>query len=269
MKSKACVTVIIPCYKCSETIERAITSILKQTLQPKEVILVNDASPDNTLEKLKEIQLNHPKGWIKIVSLPKNSGPGSARNLGWEISSQPYIAFLDSDDSWHPQKIEIQYNTMLQNKEIAMTADAYKIISSKDHLECEIKKEGEPSTSQIKKNNILFSNKISTPCVMLKKDIPFRFRANKKYSEDYLLWCEIILSGYTCLKIDSQLTYLYKAAYGESGLSSNLLLMGTGELDSIRKLYQSSKIGLATYIISSAWSAIKLTRRMARSLITK
>ena len=78
---KAPVSVIIPCFKCAETIERAIDSIAKQTLIPHEVILVNDASPDNTIDILKKLQNIYGKEWIKIIDLKKMLGQGRRGTL--------------------------------------------------------------------------------------------------------------------------------------------------------------------------------------------
>ncbi len=115
MKSKAPVSVIIPCFCCTSTIGRAVESILSQTLLPAELILVDDCSNDGglTIAKLKQIQDQYQSEIkIMVLEMKRNDGPGSSRNLGWSIATQPYIAFLDADDSWHSKKIEIQYGWM-------------------------------------------------------------------------------------------------------------------------------------------------------------
>ena len=104
------VSVIVPFYNNINTLYRAITSIYNQTLLPKEIIIVNDGSTKKESEKLIKLIKKFDKKKIKIILLflKKNSGPGSARNFGWNKSSCKYIAFLDADDSWHIKKIEIQ-----------------------------------------------------------------------------------------------------------------------------------------------------------------
>jgi len=114
------VSVVIPCYRCGATIKRAVDSVAAQTLRPAEVILIEDGSGDNTLEQLYRVQGEHPKDWIKIIALEKNSGPSFARNTGWDAATQPYIAFLDADDSWHPQKTEIQYQWMAAHPKVCV-----------------------------------------------------------------------------------------------------------------------------------------------------
>src|SRR5699024_8519197 len=98
------VSVIIPCYRCADVISRAIESLSGQSWLPKEVILIDDASDDNTLEALHKLQTEHKAGWIRVHSMSKNGGPGVARNMGWDLAAENYIAFLDSDDIWHPRK---------------------------------------------------------------------------------------------------------------------------------------------------------------------
>ena len=107
---KVSVSVIIPCYQCTSTIQRAVDSVAQQSLLPREVILVDDASDDETLEMLYSIQKSYGSNWVKVLSLKTNGGPSLARNAAWELVDSSYVAFLDADDSWHPQKIEIQFS---------------------------------------------------------------------------------------------------------------------------------------------------------------
>jgi glycosyltransferase involved in cell wall biosynthesis len=102
----ASVSVIIPCYNCAGTIHRALASVASQSLRPAEVILVDDHSTDDTLQSLYRLQDRYGREWIRIIEQPVNGGPGTARNMGWNAATQTYIAFLDSDDTWHPKKIE-------------------------------------------------------------------------------------------------------------------------------------------------------------------
>jgi glycosyltransferase involved in cell wall biosynthesis len=98
------VSVIIPTYNRANTIARAIESALKQTYTNIEVIIVDDASGDNTEEKVKAIDDSR----IKYMRHETNKGGGAARNTGISDAKGEYIAFLDSDDVWLPEKIEKQ-----------------------------------------------------------------------------------------------------------------------------------------------------------------
>jgi len=116
--STAPVSVVVPCYRCVATIERAIASVAAQTLRPVEVVLVEDASGDDTLAVLHSIQARYGD-WVKVVACATNRGAATARNIGWNLATQAYIAFLDADDTWHPQKIAIQDAYMLDMPGVA------------------------------------------------------------------------------------------------------------------------------------------------------
>ena len=97
------VSVIIPTYNRAQIIGATLENVFKQTYKNVEVIVVDDASEDNTEEQLKPYC-----GRIRFVKLSRNSGPAAARNKGLEYASGEIIAFQDSDDSWAPTKLEHQ-----------------------------------------------------------------------------------------------------------------------------------------------------------------
>lgn len=256
------VSVIIPCYKSKDSIWRAIESVYNQTLRPHEVILVDDSSPDDTLSTLYEIRDFYPIGWVKIIALDKNSGPGSARNKGWSMAKGKYIAFLDSDDSWHPQKIEIQYGWMIQNPKATLTGHGCMQIKE-EQIDSDFHEylSSDVNFYPVSKIKLLLSNCFPTPSVMLKRNISQRFPMGKRYSEDYHLWLDIACAGLDCYRVDLPLAYLYKAAYGESGLSAKLWEMEKGELDSIWNLKNKGYIGYTTLFLFSSFSMAKYIKR--------
>jgi glycosyltransferase involved in cell wall biosynthesis len=105
------VSVIVPTYNREKTILRAINSILKQTYKDIEIIIIDDYSNDNTQEVVKS--LNNDK--IKYIKQDKNRGACAARNIGIKLAKGEYIAFLDSDDEWLPEKIEKQIKFLKTN----------------------------------------------------------------------------------------------------------------------------------------------------------
>jgi len=256
---KAPVSVVIPCYHCKDTIHCAVQSVAAQSWRPAEVILVDDASDDDTPRVLRALQDRYGNNWVRVIPRQVNGGPGAARNTGWEIATQPYIAFLDADDFWHPRKIEIQLKYMLEHPEIAISGHRYRWL-----------KEGEaipplPESYTIKpitRWQMLLSNRLSTITVMLKRSLNFRFEPSKRYSEDYLLWLQIISSGYKATLIDLALAYLYKAPYGAGGLSGQLWKMEKGQLDTYRRLRSEGLISWPVFVGLSALSMAKYLRRV-------
>lgn len=263
------VSTVIPCYRCSQTIGRALASIANQTVLPREVVLVEDASPDDgkTLDALRQLTDEYGDVFeIKIIALKENAGAGSARNRGWEAATQPYIAFLDADDTWHPRKLEIQYGWMDAHPAFGLVGHALaqaQVGHKWRHLMSETR------IRSVTKASALFFNPFSTPTVMLKRDLPYRFEERKRYAEDYLLWLEIILSGTRVAVLEHPLAAIYKENYGEAGLSSHLWSMEKGELELYRALYRGGKIGLAAAAFFSVYSFTKYLRRVLRVLTRK
>lgn len=260
------VSVVIPCYHCGQTIERAVYSLAIQTWRPAEVIIVDDGSDCRTRGILEKLQHQYGKDWIKLIYLPFNMGPGAARNAGWDISTQPLIAFLDADDSWHPQKLEIQCTVMLKNPDLALTGHRWQLIrgASPPSFPAFLLSTAEKRVRILSAKRLLLTNMLSTSTVMIRRDLPFRFCPNKRYAEDYLLWLEIILSGFKIGFIDTGLAYLYKAPYGEEGLSGKLWKMELGELETYYRLWQSSKITMPLFSALVIWSIAKFSRRVLK-----
>ena len=106
------ISVVIPTYNRRETIGRSIDSVLNQTLFPSEIIVVYDGSTDGTSDY---IQSNFPS--IRLLS-QLNKGVSAARNKGIRYADTNWIALLDSDDEWFPQKLEKQVMTLSQSPDI-------------------------------------------------------------------------------------------------------------------------------------------------------
>lgn len=262
MKDFLPISVVIPCYNCKETIERAVNSIWKQTQKPIEVILVEDCTPDNgeTLNSMRMLKDKYQPNWIQIIDLKKNAGPGNARNIGWNHATQPYIAFLDADDSWHPQKLATQYKLMKKKPELVLTGHLTELYV--EGKEKETFEEHNVDYTEPKRLNFLLFNRYATRSIILKRDLPFRFDPNKSFSEDYLLWAQIYLTGNKICLIEQPLAYAYKGAFGEGGLTGQLRKMQQGNLDTYKRLKEQNLIRSYEYYPLRVWSNIKYLRRV-------
>ena len=108
------ISVVIPCYNASRYIKETINSVLNQTYKNIEIIVVDDCSLDDSYNIVKECFLTRSN--IKLYKTPVNSGtPAVPRNFGVQLSCGEFVAFLDADDIWHPQKLEIQHNILTNN----------------------------------------------------------------------------------------------------------------------------------------------------------
>ena len=258
----AAVSVVIPCYRCVKTVERACESVVRQTLKPRELILVEDCSNDAglTIDKLRELKEKYKEDMESIIIIQNkgNRGPAVSRNIGWDSAGQPYIAFLDADDSWHPRKLEIQYTWMKAHPHVAITGHSTLSIQPDAPM---LGLSDKWMVQPIQKHRLLFSNRFPTRSVMLRRDMRFRFDARKRFCEDYLLWLQIVLGKNEAYRFDMTLAYSYKADYGSGGLSKNLWAMEKGELDAYLQVYRSRMISLAELICYTSISLIKFVRR--------
>jgi len=120
------ITVIIPAYNGARFVEDALKSVFAQSIPPDEVIVIDDCSTDNTLQVLELY-----KDKINIVKNKVNSGASFSRNQGILRAKSEFIAFLDADDIWHPQKIEQQLQILSANKSCLFTYGNAKLVDIK------------------------------------------------------------------------------------------------------------------------------------------
>ena len=115
------VSVIIPTYNHAMYIERTLESVFQQTYKNYEIIVIDDGSTDNTQEVIKSYE-------NKITYICKeNEGTAKSRNLGLKIAKGKYVAFLDSDDLWMPQKLELQVTLLDKNIDIGLVCTDFEI----------------------------------------------------------------------------------------------------------------------------------------------
>lgn len=174
------VSVIIPTYNRSRTIIRSVTSVLNQTEQDLELIVVDDCSKDNTIEVLQSISDKR----LEVIKLEKNSGACYARNVGIAKAKGDFIAFQDSDDEWKKTKLEKQLAVCLKEKA--------------DVVFCGLERFDDPQGKNIpfpdlKKSGFYSSNiltersRVSTQTIFARREVfdDFLFDVNVKRGQDY------------------------------------------------------------------------------------
>jgi glycosyltransferase involved in cell wall biosynthesis len=261
MSEFAPITVVIPCYRSDQTIARAISSVVNQSMPPSEILLIEDCSDDEgkTRHALLEIQNLYPQCNIRITFLPQNGGPSEARNVGWQNASQPYIAFLDADDSWHPEKLKIQYSWMKAHPEVLITAH-----ESSQFCEKKLWPINEnPQIIKLKRKRFYIHNPVSLRSIMLRRSMPYRFNPSfRAGAEDYLLWFEMILDGVEIFYIKLILSFSYKNDYGEAGLNGNLWASYCDVLNVYRNLCEKRSINFIAYLCSSFFATLLFAKRI-------
>jgi teichuronic acid biosynthesis glycosyltransferase TuaG len=220
-------SVVIAAYNASRTISAALQSCMSQTYAAFEIIVVDDASTDDTLQL---VQSFSPE--IKIISLKENKGVSATRNAGWAMASGDYVAFLDSDDVWHPEKL-------LRVNEALKDLPAIKFLAhqfSNDNNASE-RKLSPTIIKEIRFPELLIRNQIQGSCIVVKKDLPQRFDEQMRYTEDYdfALRCAYLQS---IIFLEIPLSILSRPQQSAGGLSANRWAMRKGELYLYGKLWK-------------------------------
>jgi len=259
------ISVVIPMYNSEETIISTLDSIKNQTAfeQILEVIVVNDGSTDNCLGLVKEyIQANKK---IPIIIIDKsNCGVSSARNTGMKAARGEWIALLDSDDDWLPEKIKIQMKTIQEHPSI-------------DFLGGDI--DGKGLKILWKRIEVLYKANVKdislkmfpqTSAAIFKRIIFEKiggYDENQSYAEDGNYFLKIC-AHYNYYHLPVQMVYYGggKLGFGFSGLSANLKKMYEGNIKNIKELKRDSIIRIEFYIFLRLFYWAKYIRRI---LITR
>lgn len=183
------VSVIIPVYNRSVFVVEAINSVLQQTYRDFEIIVVDDGSTDDTCDVL---QPYVSKGIISLIS-QKNKGAGAARNAGIRAARGEYIAFLDSDDLWLPNKLEKSL-LPLENGICDFVFSNSDVVDGEGEFLFSVQERFRDYLHGDLFENLLDACFISTPGVVLRRDCFDRvglFREDLKYRQDYDMWLRL------------------------------------------------------------------------------
>jgi glycosyltransferase involved in cell wall biosynthesis len=254
------VSVVMPCYRSAETVAHAIDSVLAQSARPRELIAVDDASEDGTAQVLAARQQICGAEWLRVIRLAPNRGAASARNTGWAAARGEFVAFLDSDDTWHWRKIEIQLAFMRMNPGVSLSA--HRCIQVRRAAE-PVRIADEPPVRYPQAWSVLLKNPFVTPSVMLRRALPYRFLEGRRHMEDHLLWVTMALRGERIAILEAPLANLHKSAYGEAGLSAEMWPMERSELENYRLLQRDGLISLPAMAGFWVWSLAKFAKRLA------
>lgn len=178
------ISIITPTYNCAQFIGETIKSVINQTYTNWEMIIVDDASNDNTEEVVKSIKDER----IKYIRLKENSGAATARNIAMENASGKFMAFLDSDDIWKKDKLEKQVKFMIDNN-YNFTCTAYEKMNEKgDSLNKVFKPKKKADY-----NRILLDCPVGNSTVMYNVSNLGKFQVpNIRKRNDDALWLQIL-----------------------------------------------------------------------------
>ncbi|EHH2567859.1 glycosyltransferase family A protein [Vibrio parahaemolyticus] len=256
------VSVVIPMYNASATICRALVSIENQTAQVDEVIIIDDGSTDDSLSLVRSFA---KKSLLNIIikSQP-NGGVSKARNSGIAVAKFKYIAFLDSDDEWIAEKIELQLPYFNDHKVVLVGGNYLPVVNN-----------SKPKERVISVRQQLIRNHFQTSTVIVRREIINRFGGfdeTQKYAEEGRFYFDLLKFGQLVL-LERQLV-IYdggnKRGFGHSGLSANIKAMHKGELRNFEYAKKLHRIPLISYYFYYSFSYLKYIKRYIQvSLIDK
>lgn len=265
MKCQPLVSVIIPTYNCGALITDTIASVQGQSVSDWELILVDDCSSDSTREILYPYIKSDPR--INLLQMPKNSGrPAVPRNMGLQRARGEFIAFLDADDIWHRQKLELQIDFMDRYRcqfcsSFLIDFNTISDISSLARRNIEASR---VSVEKIIHSRLLLKNRIPNSSVCLNRSLigEFRFEENIKYKaiEDYNLWLRLHQRIPYSIKLKAPLLFYRKTSSGIS--KSKLAMLKKNYMMYSEYRVNGNSLGLKKYLYLTSYMLFSIFRQL-------
>ena len=245
--NKPKVSVITPVYNAEKYLSETIESVLKQTYKSFEYLLIDDCSTDNSASIIKEFEEKDSR--VRYIKLTENSGAAVARNRGLEEAKGRYIAFVDSDDKWYPEKLERQLDFM-ENYHKAFTYTNYEHITEEGEVLSSPKLPEKLNYSDLLKNTA-----IACSTVVIDRQIigDFRMPLVRK-GQDTATWLQILRNHDYAYLVDEILNQ-YRGR--EGSLSSNKIGALKRTWNTYRNLEKLPLHKAIYYFSFYVWNAIK------------
>ena len=194
------VSVIMPVHNSEDYLEEAAGSVLSQQHQNFELILIDDCSTDGSEKIIRKLAVSDKR--VQSIFLEKNMGPAASRNAGIEKASGQFIAFLDSDDIWLPEKLDRQLSFMKETM-ASLTFTAYRKITDTG-----IPGRIIPVPEQVTYHSLLKTNVIGMLTAMYdRKQLGKRLLPSIRKRQDYALWLQILKEGNVAKGLNEPLAF--------------------------------------------------------------
>ncbi|OFT44129.1 hypothetical protein HMPREF3159_15940 [Brachybacterium sp. HMSC06H03] len=252
------VSVVIPHFNSTDTIGRALGSIAAQTLLPLEVVVVDDCSAPEERETLRALETESLPFPVRVLEQERNQGPAAARNRGWEAARGEWIAFLDSDDSWQPRRLELQARALAP---ATLMISTHSLVLPEDDPSPVPLPSPVPAPVRLGMGHHIVRNPHTTSSVLLRRDLPVRFTPGRFYAEDYEVWIRVAALG-DVLSVPAPLAYFHKDPFGTSGLSSRIWKMIAGEQRTFLLLRRDGVLSLSQFLAAEAVMVARVARRL-------
>lgn len=248
------VSIITPVYNLENVIEETVKSVLAQSFEDWELLLVEDCSQDGSVRKIQDFLEKSKDGRIRLLRQEKNSGAAKARNRGISEARGRYIAFLDGDDLWEPEKLEHQLRYM-EEKDAAFCFTGYEFADETGKgLGKIVRVPGCIDYKEALKNTTIFTSTVMFDTDKLSKE---ELEMPQIKSEDTALWWRILRGGHMAYGLDENLVKYRRAG---KTLSSN-------KIEAVRRIWNLYRKAEGMSIPSSAyhfcfWAVRAVKRRI-------
>ena len=179
------VGVVVPTFERPEETLRAVESVLAQTMPVAQIIVVDDGSNEKSLTRLKSKLEGLP---IELIELSHSGHPGIVRNAGLQKIRTEWVAFLDSDDSWKPEKIQVQFDQISKLNAVAVCSNAT-LISNHENFFPKFPKR--ISIRKLLRRNLIITSSVVVKTSVLREVDGFATSTFSRGSEDYATWLRI------------------------------------------------------------------------------
>ncbi len=258
------VSVIVPCYNAAPFVEATIGSVLRQTWPELEVMAVDDGSTDTTYQLLQAIAARDSR--VKPMQLSRNHGsPAAPRNAGVAAARGEWVAFLDADDLWHPNKLEIQMRVLAQHGCLVCSTE---MLDFRD--DAEVVFDPPPGTPQVVRVTLLqqlVKYRTPTSSIVAQRDFMTRHPFNPDLSYRAREDTDCFIRVHEDMPFSIKVAYpLVRYRQQASQISGNKWKMVTRHLGMLRKYrFRSGRsLGVMAYVFTATHFAASLYVRLLR-----
>lgn len=194
VRKDARISVVIPAYNSARTLDRALSSVRRQTLLPGETLVVDDCSTDDT----PRIVAAYADIGARLITLTQRGGASNARNVGVRAAKGEFVAFLDADDEWLEAKLERQLAIIAADAQMSFVSCRAKLLGVNGYIIGSIHDGVPVATGGEAWRALLAHNFIATPCVMARRDTLLQlggFDTSLPIAEDQDMWIRLATAG--------------------------------------------------------------------------
>lgn len=252
----ASIGVVVPAFNAVSTVERALESVLVQTVPPAEVVVVDDGSSDGTQAVVMDFIGKHGLRNWRCQRQP-NAGPAAARDTGIRSMTSIQVALLDADDAWGPEHLRRSLN--------ALDEQGFDVVGSRLQRRRDASDDLQAAPVVVNPSAMLFRNPYFTSTVAFRRQAYLDaggFDTKQRYAEDYKLWLAMAFGGFTLGLLPYTDASYRSGGTVAPGLSQRLWEMERNELRNYRSLYRAEKIGFTGLLAASSFSLFKFSLRL-------